>query len=120
MGEAVEGPSCFHPYSGALAVSLTLRLIHGLELRLLNASFGGHNLTLQTHIIQALAFKLNCNFSGLSLSSAALEKVPQVRDAQGLRVPRASTRQMLQGLKVWTFLRVYHPPSHQSGLWTLP
>ncbi|XP_070626742.1 adhesion G-protein coupled receptor G5 isoform X12 [Bos indicus] len=52
-------------------------LIHGLELRLLNASFGGHNLTLQTQIIQALAFKLNCNFSGLSLSSAALEKVPQ-------------------------------------------
>ncbi|XP_055268657.1 adhesion G-protein coupled receptor G5 isoform X2 [Moschus berezovskii] len=52
-------------------------LIHGLELKLFNASFWGHNLTLQTRNIQALAFKLNCNFAGLSLSSAALEKVPQ-------------------------------------------
>lgn len=106
--------------SRAPAVSLTFSLVHGLESELLNASFSGHNLTLQTRSIQALAFKLNCNFAGLSLSSAALEKVPQVRDAQGLRVPRASTPEMLQELKVWTFPRVHHPPSHQSGLWTLP
>ncbi|XP_010860177.1 PREDICTED: probable G-protein coupled receptor 114 isoform X5 [Bison bison bison] len=67
-------------------------LIHGLELRLLNASFGGHNLTLQTHIIQALAFKLNCNFSGLSLSSAALEKVPQARPQHAMQFPAELTR----------------------------
>ena len=120
MGEALEGSSCLHPYPGALAVSLTFSLVHGLESKLLNASFTSYNLTLQTHTIQALAFKLNCNFAGLSLSSAALEKVPQVRDAQGLRVLRASTPEMLQGLKVWTFPRVHHLPSHQSGLWTLP
>ncbi|XP_044787857.1 adhesion G-protein coupled receptor G5 isoform X6 [Bubalus bubalis] len=67
-------------------------LIHGLELRLLNASFGGHNLTLQTHIIQALAFKLNCNFSGLSLSSAALEKVPQARPQHAMQFPAELTQ----------------------------
>ncbi|XP_070244470.1 adhesion G-protein coupled receptor G5 isoform X2 [Bos mutus] len=67
-------------------------LIHGLELRLLNASFGGHNLTLQTQIIQALAFKLNCNFSGLSLSSAALEKVPQARPQHAMQFPAELTR----------------------------
>lgn len=57
--------------------------IHGLEWRLLNVSFGGHNLTLKTHTIQTLAFKLGCNFTGLSLSSDTLERVPQVRGGQG-------------------------------------
>ncbi|KAF5919670.1 hypothetical protein HPG69_000271 [Diceros bicornis minor] len=51
--------------------------IHGLEWSLLNTSFGGRNLTLQTRTIQSLAFKLGCDFAGLSLSSAALERVPQ-------------------------------------------
>ncbi|XP_069408953.1 adhesion G-protein coupled receptor G5 isoform X1 [Ovis canadensis] len=67
-------------------------LVHGLELRLLNASFGGHNLTLQTHIIQALAFKLNCNFTGLSLSSAAVEKVPQAQPQHAMQFPAELTQ----------------------------
>ncbi|XP_030877100.1 adhesion G-protein coupled receptor G5 isoform X4 [Leptonychotes weddellii] len=56
-------------------------LIRGLEYRLLNASFGGSNLTLQTPTIQSLIFKLGCNFAGLSLSSTTLERVPQVSHA---------------------------------------
>uniref|UniRef100_A0A8C6CGZ2 Adhesion G protein-coupled receptor G5 n=1 Tax=Moschus moschiferus TaxID=68415 RepID=A0A8C6CGZ2_MOSMO len=67
-------------------------LIHGLELKLLNASFWGHNLTLQTRNIQALAFKLNCNFAGLSLSSAALEKVPQAHPQHAMQFPAELTR----------------------------
>ncbi|KAM7233790.1 hypothetical protein CapIbe_015926 [Capra ibex] len=67
-------------------------LIHGLELRLLNASFGGYNLTLQTHIIQALAFKLNCNFTGLSLSSATVEKVPQAQPQHAMQFPAELTQ----------------------------
>ncbi|XP_014593942.1 adhesion G-protein coupled receptor G5 isoform X3 [Equus caballus] len=51
--------------------------IHGLEQRLLNATFGGHNLTLQTRTIQSLAFRLGCDFAGLSLSSSIMEWVPQ-------------------------------------------
>nr|XP_044617419.1 adhesion G-protein coupled receptor G5 isoform X2 [Equus asinus] len=51
--------------------------IHGLEQRLLNATFGGHNLTLQTRTIQSLAFRLGCDFAGLSLSSSTMEWVPQ-------------------------------------------
>lgn len=46
---------------------------------LLNASFHGHNLTLQTNSIQSLVFKLSCGFPGLSLSSATLTNVSQVR-----------------------------------------
>ena len=65
-----------------LASSLTLRLIRGLECSLLNTSFEGKNLTLQTHSIQTLAFKLGCDFTGLALSSATLERVPQVRGGQ--------------------------------------
>nr|XP_008506019.1 PREDICTED: probable G-protein coupled receptor 114 [Equus przewalskii] len=53
--------------------------IHGLEQRLLNATFGGHNLTLQTRTIQSLAFRLGCDFAGLSLSSSIMEWVPQTR-----------------------------------------
>ncbi|XP_046539045.1 adhesion G-protein coupled receptor G5 isoform X1 [Equus quagga] len=55
--------------------------IHGLEQRLLNATFGGHNLTLQTRTIQSLAFRLGCDFAGLSLSSSTMEWVPQTRHA---------------------------------------
>ncbi|XP_043754507.1 adhesion G-protein coupled receptor G5 isoform X2 [Cervus elaphus] len=66
-------------------------LVHGLESELLNASFSSHNLTLQTHSIQALAFKLNCNFAGLSLSSAALEKVPQAQPQHAMQFPAELT-----------------------------
>lgn len=59
------------------------RHIHHLEQMLLNASFCGHNLTLQTNAIQSLVFKLGCSFPGLSLSSATLPNVPQVRGSQG-------------------------------------
>lgn len=67
------------PLFGALVISLALRLIRGLERRLLEVNFKGHNLTLQTSIIQTLVFKLSCDFAGLSLYSAALERVSQVR-----------------------------------------
>lgn len=67
------------PLLGALLISLALRLVHGLEKRLLEASFEGRNLTLQTSIIQTLAFRLGCDFAGLSLYSATLEQVSQVR-----------------------------------------
>nr|XP_058899779.1 adhesion G-protein coupled receptor G5 [Kogia breviceps] len=67
-------------------------LIHGLESRLLNASFGGHNLTLRTHTIQTLAFKLGCNFTGLSLRSAALEQVPHAQVPLAMQFPAELTR----------------------------
>ncbi|KAB1273339.1 Adhesion G-protein coupled receptor G5 [Camelus dromedarius] len=67
-------------------------LIHGLECRLLNASFGGHNLTLQTNTIQTLAFKLGCDFTGLSLSSAALGRVPQAPAQHAMQFPAELTR----------------------------
>ncbi|KAM5297268.1 adhesion G-protein coupled receptor G5 isoform 1-T2 [Glossophaga mutica] len=54
-------------------------LIHGLEQRLLNASFGTHPLTLQSETIQALAFNLNCSFAGLSVSSDVPEQPQQAR-----------------------------------------
>ncbi|XP_063653901.1 adhesion G-protein coupled receptor G5 isoform X3 [Pan troglodytes] len=53
------------------------RQLHQLEQMLLNTSFPGYNLTLQTPTIQSLAFKLSCDFSGLSLTSATLKRVPQ-------------------------------------------
>lgn len=55
------------------------RHIHLLEEMLLNASFRGHNLTLQTNSIQSLVFKLGCDFPGLFLSSATLTNASQVR-----------------------------------------
>ncbi|KAJ8782630.1 hypothetical protein J1605_000609, partial [Eschrichtius robustus] len=67
-------------------------LIHGLESRLLNASFGGHNLTLRTHTIQTLAFKLGCNFTGLSVRRAALEQVPQAQVPLAMQFPAELTR----------------------------
>uniref|UniRef100_A0A8C9EBH5 Adhesion G protein-coupled receptor G5 n=1 Tax=Phocoena sinus TaxID=42100 RepID=A0A8C9EBH5_PHOSS len=66
-------------------------LIHGLESRLLNASFGGHNLTLRTHTIQTLAFKLGCNFTGLSLRSAALQQAPQAQVPLAMQFPAELT-----------------------------
>ncbi|XP_023370543.1 adhesion G-protein coupled receptor G5 [Otolemur garnettii] len=53
--------------------------VHTLEQMLLNVSFPGYNLTLQTSTIQSLAFKLGCDFAGLALSSDTLKPVPQVR-----------------------------------------
>lgn len=72
----------------SLANSLLLRFIRSLEHSLLNTSFGGKNLTLQTHSIQTLAFKLGCDFTGLTLNSAALEPVPQVRGGQEMEGSR--------------------------------
>lgn len=69
---------------GCLQILLPIsRHIHNLEQKLLNASFGGHNLTLQTNSIQSLVFKLSCDFPGLSLSSTTLTNVSQVRGSQG-------------------------------------
>uniref|UniRef100_A0A8C9JWZ3 Adhesion G protein-coupled receptor G5 n=1 Tax=Panthera tigris altaica TaxID=74533 RepID=A0A8C9JWZ3_PANTA len=67
-------------------------LIRGLECSLLNTSFGGKNLTLQTHSIQTLAFKLGCDFTGLALSSATLERVPQASVPHAMQFPAALTQ----------------------------
>ncbi|XP_054426252.1 adhesion G-protein coupled receptor G5 [Pteronotus mesoamericanus] len=58
------------------------RLVRGLEQRLLDVSLKDHSLSLQTDTIQALAFKLGCNFTGLSLNSES-----QVRDGQAWARP---------------------------------
>lgn len=80
----LSGPPATPPPFQDLVTSLALRLIHGLVHRLLNATFKGYNLTCQTHTIQTLAFKLGCDFAGLSLDSDALDRVPQVRDGQDM------------------------------------
>ncbi|XP_060506666.1 adhesion G-protein coupled receptor G5 isoform X1 [Panthera onca] len=67
-------------------------LIRGLECSLLNTSFGGKNLTLQTHSIQTLAFKLGCDFTGLALSSATLERVPQASVPHAMQFPAELTQ----------------------------
>ncbi|KAK2085125.1 Adhesion G-protein coupled receptor G5 [Saguinus oedipus] len=59
---------------------------------LLNTSFPGHNLTLQTATIQSLAFKLSCDFSGLSLTSAAVKRVSQARSQHAMQFPSELTR----------------------------
>ncbi|XP_023602046.1 adhesion G-protein coupled receptor G5 [Myotis lucifugus] len=59
-----------------LVTSLALRLVHGLVYSLLNATFQGSNQTWQTSTIQTLAFKLGCDFAGLSLYSDALGSPP--------------------------------------------
>ncbi|KAB1273340.1 Adhesion G-protein coupled receptor G5 [Camelus dromedarius] len=89
-------------------------LIHGLECRLLNASFGGHNLTLQTNTIQTLAFKLGCDFTGLSLSSAALGRVPQVRGGWGWGVASASTPEILHGFKAQPVFGCLQAPAQHA------
>ncbi|XP_045149837.1 adhesion G-protein coupled receptor G5 [Echinops telfairi] len=55
--------------------------IQELENLLLDTPFEGSNLTAQTSwpLIQSLAFKLNCAFPGLMLSSGALGPLPEVR-----------------------------------------
>ncbi|XP_034494438.1 adhesion G-protein coupled receptor G5 isoform X2 [Ailuropoda melanoleuca] len=67
-------------------------LIRGLERRLLNASFGGSNLTLQTPTIQSLVFKLGCSFPGLSLSSATMEGDPQAWVSHAMQFPAQLTQ----------------------------
>ncbi|XP_075833084.1 adhesion G-protein coupled receptor G5 isoform X2 [Microtus pennsylvanicus] len=69
------------------------RHIHRLEQMLLNASFCGHNLTLQTDAIQSLVFKLGCSFPGLSLSSATLPNVPQAWAPHGMQFPAELTKE---------------------------
>ncbi|KAM5208361.1 adhesion G-protein coupled receptor G5 isoform 1-T1 [Hipposideros larvatus] len=67
--------------------------IRGLECRLLNATFKGNNLTLQTSTIQTLVFKLGCDFAGLSLNSEALEPVPQARTRHAMQFPAELTQE---------------------------
>lgn len=63
--------------------SLALSIIRDLENSLLNASFRGNNLTLQTRSIQSLIFKLGCGFAGLSLNSTTMEEYSKVRGRGG-------------------------------------
>ncbi|XP_029780991.1 adhesion G-protein coupled receptor G5 isoform X3 [Suricata suricatta] len=74
-------------------------LIRTLEDSLLNTSFEGKNLTLKTHSIQTLVFKLSCNFPGLTLSSAALEQASQVRGGQEMESSQGPHPELLQGLQ---------------------
>ncbi|XP_077754437.1 adhesion G-protein coupled receptor G5 isoform X4 [Canis aureus] len=67
-------------------------LIRDLECSLLNASFGGSNLTLQTPNIQALIFKLGCNFAGLSLNSTTMKRVPQAWVPHAMQFPAELTQ----------------------------
>ncbi|XP_016006946.2 adhesion G-protein coupled receptor G5 [Rousettus aegyptiacus] len=70
-----------------------VELIRGLERRLLEVNFKGHNLTLQTSIIQTLVFKLGCDFAGLSLYSAALERVSQAQAQHAMQFPAELTQE---------------------------
>ncbi|XP_076988666.1 adhesion G-protein coupled receptor G5 isoform X2 [Tamandua tetradactyla] len=66
--------------------------IHLLEWKLLNTSFEGSNLTVQTESIQSLAFKLGCDFAGLSLNSSALERIPLAPVRHAMQFPAELTR----------------------------
>lgn len=78
--------------NGRISISFA-EFIHGLENRLLNASFPGSNLTLQTSTIQTLVFKLGCDFAGLSLNSAALKPIPQDPVRHAMQFPAELTRE---------------------------
>nr|XP_048288129.1 adhesion G-protein coupled receptor G5 isoform X2 [Myodes glareolus] len=80
------------PRGRTLSSRVNPRHIHHLEQKLLNASFCGHNLTLQTNAIQSLIFKLGCSFPGLSLSSATLPSVPQAWAPHGMQFPAELTK----------------------------
>uniref|UniRef100_A0A8C5L9V7 Adhesion G-protein coupled receptor G5 n=1 Tax=Jaculus jaculus TaxID=51337 RepID=A0A8C5L9V7_JACJA len=85
-----------HPL-GCLEFPLTpllssLKKVHHLEQMLLNTSFCGHNLTLQTRSIQSLVFKLTCDFPGLSLSSSMLEHSHQARTPHAMQFPAELTQ----------------------------
>ncbi|KAM6177431.1 adhesion G-protein coupled receptor G5 [Erethizon dorsatum] len=66
--------------------------VRHLEQRLLDATFHDNKLNLHTNTIQSLVFKLGCNFTGLSLSSAALERVPQAQAPHAMHFPAELTR----------------------------
>lgn len=102
---------CLDPLSPGPHSRSALTLIHGLEQRLLNATFDTNHLFLPSESIQALAFNLNCGFAGLALSSDDLsikppssdyyrEQPQQVRGVWEMGDGRASTPEILQGLKV--------------------
>ncbi|XP_023582639.1 adhesion G-protein coupled receptor G5 [Trichechus manatus latirostris] len=76
----------------------TLNCIHDLEWNLLNTTFEGSNMTERTRLatIQALAFKLSCDFTGLLLSSAALEQDPQAWAPHRMQFPAELTRKACQ------------------------
>ncbi|XP_077607466.1 adhesion G-protein coupled receptor G5 isoform X5 [Crocuta crocuta] len=80
------------PKEVSVEPELNKRFIRSLEHSLLNTSFGGKNLTLQTHSIQTLAFKLGCDFTGLTLNSAVLEPVPQARVPHAMQFPAELTQ----------------------------
>ncbi|KAM5262839.1 LOW QUALITY PROTEIN: adhesion G-protein coupled receptor G5 [Ctenodactylus gundi] len=63
--------------------------VQGLEQMLLNTSFPEDKLVLHTDTIQSMVFKLGCDFAGLSLSSATMEQVPQVRGGNRARASHA-------------------------------
>ncbi|KAM6223748.1 adhesion G-protein coupled receptor G5 [Rhynchocyon petersi] len=72
-----------------------MKYIKNLEETLLNISFEGCNLMEQTSqaIIQSLAFKLNCDFAGLSLNSTTTpKKTPQARSPHSMRFPAELTQ----------------------------
>lgn len=68
------------------------RQVEGLEQRLLNASFHGNNLTLETRTIQSLVFKLGCDFAGLTLRSSSVKQAPQARVPHAMQFPAELTR----------------------------
>uniref|UniRef100_A0A2K6G822 Adhesion G protein-coupled receptor G5 n=1 Tax=Propithecus coquereli TaxID=379532 RepID=A0A2K6G822_PROCO len=126
--EKMEGP----PRGRSTTPSLAQQ-VHILEQRLLNVSLGGYNLTLQTSTIQSLAFKLGCDFAGLSLSSAALKPVPQVRggarDHHAMQFPAELTRDAcrtgpreLRLICVYFFTDSFFKVSATAGQggWSLP
>ncbi|XP_058135937.1 adhesion G-protein coupled receptor G5 [Dasypus novemcinctus] len=63
-----------------------------LESLLLDASFSGPNLTLQTYSIQSLAFRLDCDFPGLSLSSSILKPTLRAVAPHAMQFPAELTR----------------------------
>ncbi|XP_036044254.1 adhesion G-protein coupled receptor G5 [Onychomys torridus] len=80
------------PFGRTSPSRVSPRHIHHLEEMLLNTSFRGHNLTLQTNSIQSLVFKLGCDFPGLSLSSATLTNVSQAWAPHAMQFPAELTK----------------------------
>ncbi|XP_055476956.1 adhesion G-protein coupled receptor G5 [Psammomys obesus] len=72
--------------------SYGVRHIHQLEQKLLNASFFGYNLTLQTNSIQSLVFKLSCDFPGLSLSSVTMRNISKAWAPHAMQFPAELTK----------------------------
>ncbi|XP_036131490.1 adhesion G-protein coupled receptor G5 isoform X2 [Molossus molossus] len=98
-------------------------LIHALESSLLNVTFKGYNVTLQTRTIQSLAFKLGCDFAGLSLNSNDLEWAPQTRARHAMQFPaeltqkacRTSPRE-LRLICIYFFRARFFPNDNHSSL----